>query len=69
VLGIVDEILHVTGSDLEPDIRNDAVNEIPEQRVNSEKARRVLEWAPRRTLHEGLERTVAWYRSYLGADR
>jgi len=68
VLEIVDEILRVTGSDLEPDIRNEAVNEIPEQRVNSDKARRVLDWAPRHTLREGLERTVAWYRSYLAAN-
>jgi CDP-glucose 4,6-dehydratase len=48
-------------------VRNDAINEIREQRVTWEKARRTLGWQPAFTLDEGLERTIAWYRSYLGS--
>jgi len=68
VLEIVDRILRVMDSDLEPDVRNDAVNEIPEQRVSAAKARELLGWRPSHSLDEGLRRTVDWYRAYLGGD-
>jgi len=64
---IVDEILRVMESDLEPDIRNEAANEIPEQRVSAAKAREVLGWSAAHTLRQGLELTVPWYRSYLSS--
>ena len=35
---------------------------------NVEKARELLGWEPRVELDEGLERTIAWYRSKLGAS-
>ena len=54
------------GSDLEPDVRNEAMNEIPEQRVSGKKAHEVLGWSPTHSLDEGLARTVDWYRDYLG---
>ena len=68
VLEIVDRILRLMDSDLEPDVRNDAVNEIPEQRVSAAKAHEVLGWRPSHSLDEGLGRTVDWYRGYLGDD-
>jgi CDP-glucose 4,6-dehydratase len=68
VLEIVDRILRVMDSDLEPDVRNDALNEIPEQRVNAAKAHEVLGWRPSHSLDEALGRTVGWYRAYLGGD-
>jgi CDP-glucose 4,6-dehydratase len=67
VLEIVEAILRAMRVDLQPDVRNDAVNEIREQRVTWEKARRSLGWQPAFTLEEGLERTIAWYRSYFGS--
>ncbi len=54
------------GSDLEPDIRNEASNEIRHQYLSAAKARRVLGWQPLFTLDEGLGRTVEWYRDFLG---
>ena len=66
VLEIVERILRLMGSDLEPDVRNKAVNEIPEQRVSAQKAHEVLGWKPANSLDEGLTRTVDWYRRYLG---
>jgi CDP-glucose 4,6-dehydratase len=46
-------------------VQNQASNEIREQFLAAEKARRVLGWRPAFTLDQGLERTVAWYRSHL----
>jgi CDP-glucose 4,6-dehydratase len=66
VLEVVHHILELMGSDLEPEIRNVAVNEIPEQRVNTMKARETLGWRPAHTLDEGLALTVDWYRAHLG---
>lgn len=69
VLGLVERILdHCGRSDLVPEVLDlpEARHEIPEQRLSAEKARTELGWAPRVGLEEGLARTVAWYRDYLG---
>ncbi len=68
VLQLVERILRLMGSDLEPDVRNEAVNEIPEQRVSAQKAHDVLGWSPAHSLDKGLARTVDWYRDYLGGN-
>jgi CDP-glucose 4,6-dehydratase len=65
VLEIVDRILRSMDSDLEPDVRDEAVNEIREQRVSARKAADMLGWQPAHTLDEGLADTIAWYRAYL----
>lgn len=66
VLDLVDAMKKVIGRpDLEVTIRNNATNEIREQYVSSEKARRLLNWVPGCSLEEGLRRTIAWYSSYL----
>jgi CDP-glucose 4,6-dehydratase len=54
-------------SDLEPDVRNEAVNEIREQYLSATKAREMLGWKPSFTLDDGLKRTINWYREFLGA--
>ncbi len=64
---LVDRILESMGSNLEPDVRNEAVNEIREQYLSAAKAREVLGWKPLFTLDEGLGRTIQWYREFLGA--
>jgi CDP-glucose 4,6-dehydratase len=63
---LVDRILALMKSDLRPDVRNEAVNEIREQYLSAAKARDVLGWKPLFTLDEGLQRTIAWYREFLG---
>jgi CDP-glucose 4,6-dehydratase len=67
VLEIVSRILALMESDHEPDVRNEAVNEIRDQRVSAEKAREMLGWKPRHSLDQGLSLTIEWYRTYLGA--
>ena len=63
VLALVEKILEAMGSDLEPEIRNEAVNEIREQFLSAAKARRVLQWKPVFSLDQGLRRTIDWYRT------
>jgi CDP-glucose 4,6-dehydratase len=64
VLEIVRKMLALMGSSLEPDVRNEAANEIRYQYLSAEKARRVLGWAPLFDLDQGLKRTIAWYEQH-----
>jgi CDP-glucose 4,6-dehydratase len=64
VLAITHKILERMKSPLEPDVRAEARNEIQHQWLSAAKARRMLQWAPRFTLDEGLDRTIAWYREF-----
>lgn len=66
VLELVDRILVLMGADLKPEVLDDATHEIRNQCLNAGKARRFLGWEPLFTLDEGLQRTVEWYRSFLG---
>jgi CDP-glucose 4,6-dehydratase len=65
VLDLVRRILRLMESTLEPDIRNEASNEIVHQYLSAALARRVLGWGPRFGLDEGLRRTIDWYREFL----
>lgn len=69
VLDLVRKISAMMGSSLEPDIRNEASNEIRHQYLSAEKARKVLSWTPQFTIDTGLERTIAWYREFLDENR
>jgi CDP-glucose 4,6-dehydratase len=66
VLELVAALLQAMGSTLEPDVRNEASNEIREQYLDASKARRVLGWTPAFTLEGGLRETVDWYTRYFG---
>ena len=65
VTDVVARILAAMGSDLQPDIRNEASHEIHDQYLDAAKARRVLAWAPAFTLETSLRATVDWYREYF----
>jgi len=67
VLELVDQILEKMKSPLRPEILNQATNEIRHQFLSAERARTVLNWRPQFTLDSGLDRTLAWYREFLGA--
>ncbi len=69
VLDLVRQILSRMQSDLAPDVRNEVTNEIRYQCLSAQRARQRLGWAPLFTLEEGLERTIAWYRSFFEAAR
>ena len=67
VLQMVNLILKKMKSPLEPEVLNRASNEIRHQFLSAERARTLLNWKPQFTLESGLERTLAWYREFLGA--
>lgn len=69
VVDLVGRILAAMGSALEPDIRNEAVNEIRCQSLSAKRARRLLQWTPLFTLEEGLSRTIAWYTEFFKHER
>ena len=67
VLDITNQILKLMGTDLQPDIRNEATNEIRCQYLSAAKARERLDWRPLFQLEEGLRLTIDWYRDFFGA--
>jgi CDP-glucose 4,6-dehydratase len=67
VLDMVELILRKMKSSLRPEVLNQASNEIRHQYLSAERARTVLDWHPEFTLESGLDRTLAWYRVFLGA--
>ncbi len=69
VLELVNRIRAIMRSDLEPDIRNEASNEIRHQYLSAAKARRMLDWSPLYTLDKALELTVGWYEDYFANEK
>jgi CDP-glucose 4,6-dehydratase len=66
VIEVTRKVLEAAGRpELEPQVLNETRNEIRYQSLNSEKARRMLDWSPRWTLDEALRDTVEWYRAHL----
>lgn len=65
VVEIVNKVLKVMGSDLEPIILNQASNEIESQYLSSKKAKTLLNWTSHYTTEEGLKKTVDWYKKFF----
>jgi CDP-glucose 4,6-dehydratase len=66
VLDLVELILRKMKSSLRPEVLNQASNEIRHQFLSAERARTVLNWRPQFTLESGLDRTLSWYREFMG---
>jgi CDP-glucose 4,6-dehydratase len=64
-LELVQRVLTLMGSDLVPNIRAEATNEIRHQYLSAAKARTRLQWTPLFTLDEGMKRTIDWYTSFF----
>jgi CDP-glucose 4,6-dehydratase len=69
VIDITNKLLQLMASDLRPDIKNEATNEIRCQYLSAAKAREKLGWRPMFQLDEGLRLTIDWYRSFFGAKQ
>lgn len=65
VLELVRLILTLMNSSLEPEVCNQASNEIRYQYLSAAKSRRELGWTPLFSLEDGLQRTIAWYGDFL----
>lgn len=69
VLELVELIQAAAGTSLVPDVQSCAKHEIERQFLSSDKARRLLGWAPRFDMEQAMEATVAWYRGQLSNER
>jgi CDP-glucose 4,6-dehydratase len=65
VLELVARILDAMGSNLKPDVRNEASNEIRDQYLDASKARTMLGWSPASTFEASLHATIDWYTGYF----
>jgi CDP-glucose 4,6-dehydratase len=65
VLELTGRILRLMGSDLGPEVRDEAKNEIPHQHLCAAKARERLGWRPLYGLVEGLAETIRWYEDFF----
>jgi len=66
VIEIVNTIRLVMGKvDLEPEILNLKLKEIPEQSLSAEKAHKILGWYSKYGLEKGISETVDWYKNYF----
>ena len=65
VLELVARILAVMKSDLAPDVRGEASNEIRNQYLDASKARTMLGWSPAFAFDASLRTTVDWYRAHF----
>ena len=61
VIELVEIILKIMGSKLEPLILGKASNEIKHQYLSSQKARKILGWMPKYNLESGLRKTIKFY--------
>ena len=69
VVELVERILTTMGkTNLVPDILNQASHEIREQYLDCTKAKRMLNWKPKRGFEEGLKQTVDWYTNWLASE-
>lgn len=65
-LEVVRTIVALSGNPkLEPVILNEVKNEILDEYLSPEKAKRAIGWRPQYTLAGGLKETMAWYKAYL----
>lgn len=69
VLDIVQSVLNLMNSDLQPVVLNQTSNEILHQYLSAEKARRLLDWHPLFTLESGLKKTIEWYREFFNHEQ
>lgn len=68
MLDVTERLLRLMGSDLQPDVRDEARHEILNQYLSADKARRTLGWQPLMSMDQALGRTVDWYRDYFASN-
>jgi CDP-glucose 4,6-dehydratase len=66
VIELVNKIIKIADKEkLKPIIKNSAKGEIKDQYLSCKKARDILQWKPKHTLDEGLEKTHKWYTKWF----
>jgi CDP-glucose 4,6-dehydratase len=66
IVDVVNAVCALVGPHLKADVQGSGVAEggVDRQRVDSSKLREATGWRPQVSLEDGLERTLAWYRSH-----
>ncbi len=68
-ISVLNLVRHITVAcereDLQPQVLNEAKNEIKDKSLDASKAREKLGWVPQWDLEKGLRETVKWYRELL----
>lgn len=65
VLGIVRAVLKLMKKKLKPIVLNETRNEIKDQFLSIEKAKKLLGWSPEYSLDSGLANTIKWYEGFF----
>jgi len=65
---IVENVVKLMGSNLNPEILNETSNEIRHQYLSAEKAQRMLNWKPLFNLDQGLAMTIDWYKNFFAHE-
>lgn len=65
VIELVHKITGLMGKEMEPEILNQASNEIRHQYLSAARARELLGWKPLFSLDEGLKKSIEWYREFF----
>jgi len=65
---IVERVIKLMGSDIKPEILNEANNEIRHQYLSADKARHMLSWQPLFNLDQGLALTIDWYKNFFAHE-
>lgn len=65
VIDMVRKIISHFGSEYEPEILDTSRNEITDQYLSIEKARKILEWTPKYAVDQGLDLTIPWYKEMM----
>jgi len=65
VLDLYNKIIKLMDKNAEPKILGEAKNEIDKQYLDSQKAKKILNWEAGYDLDSGLKETIEWYRNYF----
>ena len=66
VLQVVEKVGNALGKPVQTKILNTAKNEIPEQYLSCEKAKKALGWKAELAMDAGLKATLPWYKKLIG---
>tara|TARA_B100001964_G_scaffold199859_1_gene226434 strand:- start:665 stop:1132 length:468 start_codon:yes stop_codon:yes gene_type:complete len=65
VLGLFNKIIKIMGKDIKPKILGEAKNEIDRQYLDSQKAKKILNWKAKYGIDSGLKETIEWYKDHF----
>ena len=65
VLEVVDKISKVINKKIDIEILDIVKNEIKDQYLSSEKAKKILKWETKYSFEQGIKKTIPWYEEHF----